>query len=168
MELLLDGGADPDKPRRLRDRSTNAEFASHTTLLFETLEQLREQPVIAEDDFLLERVKILAGHKASLKNVGVVGGIFVSILSIGGESSTTEAINYFLKGRGLESTGNLTEENLSSIINVVNVLRDAGAGTGEAKDYMKKLREKYRNIPDALKYIDRVEASFKSSSWWSW
>ena len=168
IDALLEGGADPDRPRRLRDRSTGTEFDSHTTLLFETLEQLREQSVIREDDKLLERVKILAKHDASLKNVGFVGGIFVSIMGIGGEPSPTEAINFFLKGRGLDKVGNLTDENLSSILVVMKVLHDAGAGTGEANDYLKKLREQYRNIPDALKYLDKIEESFKSSSWWSW
>ena len=163
MEALLDGGADPDKVRRLRDRSTGTEFDSNTTLLFETLQELREKPVITKDDFLLERVNILAKYKASLKSVGIVGGLFASILG-----GTTEAMCFFLKGRDLENTRSLTDKNLSSIVNVMSVLRDAGGGTGEAKDYMKNLREKYRNIPDALKYIDKVEASFKSSSWFSW
>lgn len=137
-------------------------------MLFETLDTLRKQAVITKDDKQLERVKILAGHKASLKSVGLVGGLFVSVISIGSDTIPTEAIHYFLAKRGLDKTSNLTEENLSSIVNVIKVLHECGAATGDAKDYLRKLQEKYKNIPDAQKYIGEIEDSMKSSSWWSW
>ncbi len=167
LSALLDGGADPDRTRRLKDRSTGTEFDSHTTMLFETLNILRKQPVITENSDLLERVKILASHKASLKNVGLVGGLFTALVTIGSDNTVpTEAIHYFLEGRGLNRTSNMTDENLSSIVNVVKVLHDLGASTGDAKDYLKKLREKtYRNVPDAQKYLEEIEGAMKSSSW---
>lgn len=168
LEALLDGGADPDRTRRLKDRSTGTEFDAHTTMLFEILDTLGRQTVVTKDDKQLERVKILAGHKASLKSVGLAGGLFVSLISIGGDTIPTEAIHYFLAKRGLDRTSNLTNENLSSIVNVVKVLHECGAATGDAKDYLQKLREKYRNIPDAQKYIGEIEDAMKSSSWWSW
>ncbi len=50
----------------------------------------------------------------------------------------------------------------------MEVLKECGADTGDAKDYLKELREKYRNIPDAVKYLDKIEEAMSSGSWWPW
>ena len=174
LEALLDGGADPDVIRNQKYQAHERGIGDTTiegsnvdirlTYLFEILDQLRVTEVIEENNKLLERMRILAAHKASLRNTNSVASFFSSMLDV----APTEAIHYFLVGRGLNNINNLTEWNLSSIVRVVKILSDAGADKGDAKSYLKKLREKYRNIPDAVKYIDEIEASFKSSSWFSW
>ena len=76
---------------------------------------------------------------------------------------------YFLEGRGLDDPNNLTQENLDSMLLVFEILKgnDNWEFRSHAKNYLDSLRKRYRNIPDALKYIDKIDdvmARSKASS----
>lgn len=162
FKALLDGGANPDKDR----------YSNGYTLLFATLYGLGKQRIIKQDDTLLERLRMLVQHKASLIRDDNIEGTMNSLLDdfavVLGQEKTRydndrEAMSFFLKYRGLESTSYMTQDNLDSISAVMEVLHEGRASTSEAKSYLKKLREKHRNIPDALKYLDQVSDSMTSS-----
>lgn len=98
-------------------------------------------------------IKLLVEHGASL--------------SYGMYGFRTHAMAFFLEHRDLEYTSSLTENNLKYITEVVEILRKAGADKSDAKKYLEKCREKHRNVPDALKYLDKIEDAV-NGSWFDW
>ena len=97
----------------------------------------------------VEKISILVEHKASLTK-GIYG-------------FRDHALCFFLQNRGLEKTSNFTSSNLNFIFSVVDILRKAGADTSDAKKYLASLRDKYRNIPDALRYVNEIEKRIDKS-----
>lgn len=137
LKAFLEAGADPNEWGHMIDK------AGKNSPLFEELEKGSPNP---------ERIKLLVDHKASMTQ-GIIG-------------FRDQAMRYFLEHQKLESTSNLTEGRLKNIVNVLEILRKGGADKSEAKKYLKELRDKHRNVPDALKYIDKIEEAVNGSGSW--
>ena len=137
LKALLDAGANPDKYERPMTQP----------ILFYKLERYNSTKSN------IDSIKVLVDHKASLTK-GIYG-------------FRTHAMDYFLRHMGLEITSNLTENRLSYISEVLEILRKGGADKSDAKKYLDELRQKHRNIPDALKYLDKIEDAV-NGSWWFW
>ena len=77
----------------------------------------------------------------------------------------------FLKNTNLFPSDHFTKadekDHFEYISKMIGLLHEAGADTKEAKKYLSELREGYRNTPEALKQIDRVEKLVNKSSFCS-
>lgn len=103
----------------------------------------------------LERAKILVEHKVKVD----LGWFADSPMKI------------FLKNIYLFPSENFTEEDKKNhfeyISEMIELLHKAGADTKEAKEYLSELRNEYRNTPEALKYLDKIEKLVNKSSFCS-
>lgn len=107
----------------------------------------------------LERAKILVDHKVKVDRGGF------------GCCSADSPMKIFLKNIYLFPSENFTEEDNKNhfeyISKMIALLHEAGADTKAAKEYLTELREKYRNTPEALKYLDKIEKLVNKSSFCS-
>ena len=102
----------------------------------------------------LRKIKILVKHKANLSR-GLIW--------------KEHAIDLFLRCFKFEYTEIMTEGVFNYVSQVIDILRDAGGDTSDAKKYLSELRTYHRNRPEALKYLDRIEKCLKKntvSSFW--
>ena len=106
----------------------------------------------------LERAKILVDHKVKVDRGGC-------------GCSADSPMKVFLKNIYLFPSENFTEEDNKNhfeyISKMIALLHEAGADTKAAKEYLTELREKYRNTPEALKYLDKIEKLVNKSSFCS-
>lgn len=65
--------------------------------------------------------------------------------------------SFFIRQRVFGNPENLTQENLDSILLIFGILNYSAEGVEAAKYNLNKLREQYRNVPEALQYLDKVE-----------
>ncbi|MBR0315410.1 MAG: SH3 domain-containing protein [Synergistaceae bacterium] len=102
----------------------------------------------------LHKIKILVKHKANLSR-GLIW--------------KEHAIDLFLRCFKFEYTEIMTEGVFNYVSQVIDILREAGGDTSDAKKYLSKLRTYHRNRPEALKYLDRIEKCLNKntvSSFW--
>ena len=127
----------------------------------ETFDSLTYKKHIDKDDKDLKRFQMLLSRK------DVKGSPYIDVDEFNQPhiyDDDTDLLAYiFLKARGLDKLENLTQENLDSMKSVFGVLNYSFFGVeGFAKSYLKGLRTKYRNMPDALKYLDEIKETLPS------
>lgn len=162
LKVLLESGVDPNSylPEESNVFLKMASwFITEGRLLFYTLSS--EYTTKHKSADVIERVKTAVQHGASLD------------YWFGWKSSMA----FFLEeswpeiSKALNSGSKSTVETYTAyLLEVITILKEAGAGTAEAKKFIESKREEFRNVPDMLVYLDRLQESLTTSFWlrWKW
>ena len=161
LKTLLEAGADPNK------------YSGKRSLLNEIFhdspynESQKNSPKWNDQKakMNLERAKMLIEHKVSLGSLSYN----YYVCGSNGDTAMAELLKNTYLRRMLNGYISVEDEKkqFEYISNMLELLRNAGADPKDAKKYLDGLREEYRNTPEALKYIDRVEKLINKSSFCS-